>query len=321
MSWHERTADAAKGKWRGILLQLGLPERALVNKHGPCPMCGGVDRFRFDNKEGAGTFICSQCGAGNGMDLAMKFTGRPFAEVAAEIDAILGNTKIEPDRQRPDMTEAQRMAALRELAQATQRITKGDLADKYLTARGVGQAVYPKTLRFAANIRDGEGCLRPALVATVQAPDGSNATLHRTFLRPDGMAKAEMASPRKLMPGTLPEGAAIRLSDYEGGPLGIAEGIETALSATELFDMPAWAAINARNLSRWTPPEGCQEVAIFADNDPKFAGHAAAWTLAHRLACRDIAVTVHLPGDVGEGIDWNDVLLRDSARRLQDRAA
>src|SRR5690606_31964489 len=94
VQWHEKTATAAKGKWKGILLQLGVPERALVNRHGPCPICGGTDRFRFDNKEGTGTFICSQCGAGNGMDLAMKFTGRSFADVAAEIDAILGNTKI-----------------------------------------------------------------------------------------------------------------------------------------------------------------------------------------------------------------------------------
>src|SRR3546814_167239 len=108
--WHEKSADAAKGKWRGILRQFGLPETALRNKHGPCPMCGGADRFRWDNKEGAGTFICSQCGAGNGMDLAMKFTGMPFGDVAAQIDSILGNVKIEPDRTRPDMTEAQRQA-------------------------------------------------------------------------------------------------------------------------------------------------------------------------------------------------------------------
>ena len=305
--WNEKTIDASKGKWRGILLQLGLPETALVNKHGPCPMCGGTDRFRFDNKEGAGTFICSQCGAGSGMDLAMKYTGRPFGEVASEIDAILGNTKIEPDRVRPDMTEAQRQAALRELAQQTVKVRSGDLVDRYLSARGVGQTEYPKALRFAASVRDGGGSLRPAMVATVQAADGSNVTLHRTFLRPDGMAKAEMASPRKLMPGSLPEGAAIRLSEYSGGPLGIAEGIETALSAVELFDIPAWAAINAHNLSRWAPPEGCTEVAVFADNDPKFAGHAAAWALAHRLSVKNIEVTVHVPERAGD--DWNDVLL------------
>src|SRR3546814_8888927 len=107
-------------------------------------MCGGADRYRWDNKEGSGSFICSQCGAGNGMDLAMKFTGRSFGEVAAEIDEILGNTKIEPDRQRPDMTEAQRQAALRELAQQTVKIGRGDLVDKYLTARGVGQTASPK---------------------------------------------------------------------------------------------------------------------------------------------------------------------------------
>ena len=67
-------------------------------------------------------------------------------------------------------------------------------------------------------------------------------TLHRTFLRPDGSGKAEMRSPRKLMPGTVPEGSAIRLGPV-GAVLGIAEGIETALAASMMFEMPVWSAI------------------------------------------------------------------------------
>ena len=37
----QRTADAARRKWRGILLALGIEEKFLSDKHGPCPMCGG----------------------------------------------------------------------------------------------------------------------------------------------------------------------------------------------------------------------------------------------------------------------------------------
>ena len=47
--------------------------------------------FAFDNKEGNGTWICKKCGAGDGMDLAMKFTGRDFPETARQIDQILGD--------------------------------------------------------------------------------------------------------------------------------------------------------------------------------------------------------------------------------------
>ena len=192
------------------------------------------------------------------------------------------------------------------------KIQRGDLADLYLTSRGLKEHTYFKTLRFAPKLRDGEGQVRPCMVATVQGADGTNVTLHRTFLKPDGSGKAEMACPRKLMPGPLPKGSAVRTSDYTGGPLGIAEGIETALSAIVLYSMPVWAAINAHGLANWTPPEGCTEVAIFGDNDPKFAGQAAAYQLASRLASTGIEVTVHIPRQ--SGWDWNNELMTNYRR-------
>jgi putative DNA primase/helicase len=309
MTYHRKTSEAATGKWRGILLRLGVPDSALTGKHGPCPCCNaGKDRFRFDNKEGRGTWICGCGEAGDGMALAMKFTGREFADVASEIDTILGNEVVGAEKPPAEMTEAQRKAALREVAAQTVRAAPGDLVDAYLTARGIGEIVYPPSLRFARALRDGCGGVRPAMVAVVQDPEGANVTLHRTFLRPDGKAKAEMETPRRLMPGKLPDGACVRLSEYTGGPLGIAEGIETAKAASALYEIPVWAALNASMLARWQPPEGCDEVAVFADNDPKFGGQAAAFTLAHRLACKGLTVTVHLPEVPGD--DFADVWLR-----------
>ena len=290
-----------------------MPEGALGRKHGPCPLCGGVDRFRYDNKDGKGTYICNQCGAGDGMKLAMEYTKKPFHTMAQEIDKMIGNGSYEHDAPKPDLSEQQRAAALREVAALTVKITPSDLADKYLTSRGVGDVTYFKTLRFSPALKDGEGNVRPCLVATVQDADGKNVTLHRTFLKPDGSGKAQMASPRKLMPGSLPKGSAIRLSDYHGeGPLGISEGIETALSASILYAMPVWAAINAHGLAHWIPPEGCTEVAIFADHDPKFAGQAAGYQLANRLALAGVEVTIHIPRIVGT--DWNDELIAKSRK-------
>ncbi|MCD1619152.1 toprim domain-containing protein [Salipiger manganoxidans] len=305
--FHDKTANAAKGKWRGILLTLGLPEACLKDRHGPCPLCGGSDRFRWDNNEGKGTYICGQCGAGDGMKLAIEYTGKPFAEVARIIDGMVGNLKAEVPRQ--PMTDEARREALRDTYRATVAVSEGDLVHRYLTARGVEDLIYPDALRFAARLRDGEGGIRPAMVAMIHGPDGEKpVSMHRTFLRPDGSGKAEMEAPRKMMPGELPDGACVRLSDYvPGGPLGIAEGIETALSASALYQLPVWSAINSAILKKWWPPEGCHEVAIFGDNDPKFGGQAAAWSLAHRLAVKGIAVTVHIPDE--PGTDWNDVHL------------
>jgi putative DNA primase/helicase len=106
----------------------------------------------------------------------------------------------------------------------------------------------------------------------------------------------------------------VALSDYTSGPLGIAEGIETAMGASAIFDLPVWAAISAGMMAKWVPPEGCDEVAIFGDNDPKFGGQSAAYTLAHRLATKsNIKVTIHIPETVGE--DWNDIWLRKRTKR------
>lgn len=309
---HEKTVIAAKGKWRGILMHLGVPSSALRDKHGPCPMCGGEDRFRFDNKEGRGTFICNQCGAGDGMKLAVDFTGRPFAEVATQIDGIIGNVKGD-DPPRPVMDPDERRMALRRAWTESRPVVEGDLVDTYLRTRGLGERAYPPALRFAPALRDGEGGVRPAMLALVGVYRDRPASLHRTFLAPDGRGKAEMASPRKMMPGELPDAACVALSEWTGsGVLGIAEGIETAMAASARFDVPCWAAISAPMMAKWLPPEGCNEVVIFGDHDPTFAGHAAAYRLAQRLAVKGLAVSVQIPPIPGE--DWADVWLRERSR-------
>ena len=65
---------AADGNWAGVLGGLGVDAQLLTNKHSPCPGCGGKDRFRFDDKNGEGTWMCSGGGdfqAGDGVALLM----------------------------------------------------------------------------------------------------------------------------------------------------------------------------------------------------------------------------------------------------------
>lgn len=312
--YHVKTYEAARGKWRGILLELGMPAEALTGKHVPCPMCGGDDRFRWDNKDQRGTFICNSCGAGDGLNLALKFTGREYRDVCDRIDAIVGNLK--PDAApRPAMTQDDRRDMLRRVYAATKPVQPGDLAHTYLATRGVDEMIYPDALRFGPAITDGDGGIRPCMVAMVGVHGVLDAkgrqryeTMHRTFLKPDGSGKAEMESPRKLMPGDVPDGACVMLSRYTGGPLGIAEGIETAMSATALHGIPTWAALTAGLMAKWRPPVGCDEVHIFADHDRKFGGQSAAYQLAHRLACNGISATVHVPETPGS--DFNDIWLK-----------
>jgi putative DNA primase/helicase len=83
--------DAAIGHWIEILTKLGADGSLLDGKHRPCPACGGDDRFRFDDKEGRGTHICSQCGAGDGFELVMKmFNYSSFKDAAKAVEDVLG---------------------------------------------------------------------------------------------------------------------------------------------------------------------------------------------------------------------------------------
>lgn len=201
-------------RWGSLLPTLGIDAKHLTGRHGPCPICGGRDRFRFDNREGRGTYFCSSCGAGDGIALAMKVNGCDFATVAQRVSSILGENEIQPDPQRAEPSEANTKAALRRIYEATQPLTPQCMGARYFEARGVDEAVtYPASLRFAPRLRDGEGRHRPAIVATVSDANGKPVSLHRTFLTDDCRSKAaDMQSPRKLL-GKLPQGSCVRLSE------------------------------------------------------------------------------------------------------------
>src|SRR5215467_14624886 len=93
------TVERARGRWREILPLFGIDSRFLKNKHGPCPLCGGKDRFRFDDKNGEGTYYCNQCGPGPGVMLLRKKHRWDHATACREIERILGSGSL-PHRER-----------------------------------------------------------------------------------------------------------------------------------------------------------------------------------------------------------------------------
>jgi putative DNA primase/helicase len=298
-----KTTDAARGKWRGILLTLGMDEKFLRGPrvHGPCPMCGGDDRYRWDNKGGTGSFICNQCGAGDGIELVKRFKGWDFRTAAAEVDKIVKNVRPEPVPQ-SGIDEETRVQLLRDLYGKSKPLTATDPAGRYLLARIPSVRVDALTdLRFSPVAPVPGGGTMPALLAIVRDGANEGVTIHRTFLDGQG-GKADMPNPRALMPGPIVSGSAVRLGEA-GEVLGIAEGIETALAATARFRVPCWSAINSTMLAKWQPPEGVRKVIVFGDCDTKFGGQAAAYTLAHKLA-RTHEVEVRIPGQ--PGTDWAD---------------
>ena len=143
---------------------------------------------------------------------------------------------------------------------------------------------------------------RPALVAAVR--DGSGlVAVHRTFLDLRGRVVAARPLSRAGL-GRFGRGA-VRLGGL-AARLGLAEGIETALSASVLFGMPCWATLGTERFALVELPQAVTELHLFLDND---AGGRRAEALAREVFGGDRPITVHVPRRPGD--DWNDALRRE----------
>src|SRR5690606_5353800 len=113
--------------------------------------------------------------------------------------------------------------AMNHLWSAGQLVKQGDPVAYYLSRRGIELEQYPADLRYVdrcLSVEEGVKTYHPAMLAKVRNPDNSPSTIHRTYLELDGR-KADIAAPRKLMPGKIGKGCAIRLAPYTD-TLGIA---------------------------------------------------------------------------------------------------
>ena len=290
-----KTTDAAQGKWMGVLMHFGIEAEYLRNRHGPCPLCGGKDRFRFDDKGGNGTWYCNACGSGTGISLLMEFKGWDFRTAASEVDAVIGNIQVTETTTKDSVSAVER---LRRIAKGMGGMDSINPVRLYLHSRRLPAT---KAVKFHPGISyfdDGEFIGRfPAMVCLVESADGKPLTYHITYLTSDGR-KANVPVTKKLMPAAGPlAGGAIRLANI-APHIGIAEGVETALAVMRDYHIPCWSAANATLLEKFDLPEGVQKVTVFGDNDLNFTGQKAAYCLANRLA-RVVEVDVMIPTTVG----------------------
>jgi len=300
-----RPEDLARGKWQEILPQLGVESRFLVNRHGSCPICGGKDRFRWDDKDGRGTFICNSCGAGDGFRLAQLVTGKSFRSICDAISSMTGKKLLASSDHAERLRQRQVVKSIWDGAGAVSN--DGPVAT-YMKAR-LGIQWRSKSIReySGANLLWHPEAKKsfPAMVSQVVGVDNMAHNVHITYLTDDGH-KAKVNPAKRVGAGQIPDGSAIRLapSDFH---MGIAEGIETAIAASIINRIPVWSAINANNMAKWKPPQVVRKVTIFGDNDATYTGHKAAYTLAQRLTVQEkLDVEVRIPDCVGQ--DWADVL-------------
>ena len=309
------TVDEAVGKWQEILPKLGVFPAFLNGKHQPCPLCGGKDRARFTDLDGRGCYYCNQCGAGDGFKLLMKLHGWDFKKAVQEVGAIIGVLPKERPKRMPKRVTSE--LEFTRIWKGSRDITPSSAAGKYLAARGIDMSrpIHPRALRTTVSTFHPYAEVFPVMVAKFCDHHGNGKQLHLTFLTEDGQ-KARVTPNRKFMPGPLPKGGAIRLGEA-AETMGVAEGIETALSAAQLFKMPVWATTSASMLEVWRPPVGVKRLVIYGDNDASGTGQAAAWALYKRLWVQiDKGVVIVVRTPETQGHDFNDVLREVNDARI-----
>jgi len=180
----------------------------------------------------------------------------------------------------------------------------GSPAEVYLTKRCLTQ--FSSDLRFHPRTPLGpRGAVRflPAMLAAVRTDLGVIA-VHRTFLDTRTARLASFDRPKRAL-GSLRNGA-VRLAGPQAGRLGLAEGIETALSAMQLFGVPCWATLGNERFGLVTIPQSVCELHLFVDNDA--GGDLAEERANEAYACDGRRIVATRPANLDK--DWNDVLMR-----------
>lgn len=287
-----QTKQEAFGKWAGILERVGVDVG--TGKHCPCPICGGKDRFRYDDKNGNGEYICGQCGAGDGINLIMKTMGLEYQGAMELIAGMVGTIEAIPHQKEKKVSPE----LLRKMFTESKPVIKHDTVYMYLKNRGLTSM--PSKLRYSPKCHEPETKKnQEAMLAIFSDREGGAVTFHRTYLTSQGK-KLDIKSPKKIMPPLKKmAGGAVRLYEYESGPLGICEGIETAIAVRELVKIPVWAALSTSLLETFEPPKNIKEIHVFGDNDKNFAGQKSAYILANRLSLKNIITEVYIPGTKG----------------------
>lgn len=276
------------------------------------------DRASFKVENGRRAYKCFGCGAGgDAIKWVMETEGLSFIDAVKKLTdaphiAPMHSFKqptwvSKPINQRDGYKDA---LAIWDEA----RPAKGTPVDAYLRARGIRLPVSDE-LRYAPNLFHGPSRKRfPAMVARISEASGFCA-VQRTYLDPTLPQKAPVPrEEQKRGKGAMYAGC-VRLRE-PGDVLGIAEGIETALSATQLYQISTWAVLNVNRLSRIQIPRHVHSLVIFAD--PGEAGKREAFAAAETYERRGLPTEIVFPQadfKAPAKADFNDVA-RDGTARI-----
>lgn len=297
--------DLARGRWVEVLTELGVPAKCLQDKHGPCPVCGGKDRFRFDNIDGNGTSFCNQCGAGNGLTLVKRFEGCSHKEAVELVISILKNSSIYPAEKhishylRPFIEEANRLAH--------QQIE----ADKWLAKKIIHILMHSVDAPADHPYLAEKGiCLRNLKVY-------KSALVVKMYKAHLNLVSLQMINPdeKRILSGTNKKGAYSIVGKHKDtDPIIIAEGFATAVSIYLSTGIAVFIAFDCHNIVHALKTilsnfKYNGTVVIGADHDLNEAGLKGAQVAMDSLESLSVQRgIIIMPDEVDT--DWNDVHVR-----------
>jgi len=296
--------DACKGNWDRIFNHYNVPiTKGNAHYKGACPMCKKIGKFRlFRNWIVTGGFVCV-CSGGNGISLIMAITNKSFAEVAKEISELLGlNNNITYKEDKHDgMKHLINLTNFNKLQPIS-----GSEAEIYLQTRGINILPH-KSVRFSKMENFDRHNQYPAMYALATNQDNKIVYGHATYMVKGSKINHENSKKQFKLDEVYDTNISIKMFAVKE-VMGIAEGIESALSAAQIFDVPTWATMTSNFMKKFLVPDGIKHLFIYADNDRNGTGLEAAFTCGRTNILRpnDVEyVDIIWPNERG---DFNDVL-------------
>ncbi len=250
---------------------------------GPCPLCGGRDRFAINLR--SNVFLCRRCDIRGGDQIALvrQILNLSFLEAldwlcgerAAAVDPkeiARRRARAEASRRRQEEYAARAQAQARRDAQRIwkqSRPATGTQVAEYLERRGITMRALPsipRSIRYLPEHpyvrREGGELISahcgPAMIAVIQDPEGRGTAVHQTWIDlKNETGKAAITWQGKKLPAKLvrgsKKGGAIRLHSPAGADtLVVGEGIETTLSALVAQPVPGaayWCGVDLGNMA------------------------------------------------------------------------
>jgi Toprim domain/CHC2 zinc finger len=290
---------------------------------GPCPTCGGDDRFSVNIRKNV--FNCRSFGGGDIITMVQHVRGLDFKEAVnfiankKMVDVPAEIQRSYPDEMTPsaepcDKGEIRVERSIARLSRELQPI-RGTLGEKYLSEQrhidiaaigSVLESVDAIGFHPAVYFHDSAHPLHKqrlaCIVGIMTDPASARPTgaISRTYLAPDGRkigAAKTLGSPAGI----------VRLSDDADvcSGLHIAEGLETALTAMSLGFRPIWSTGSTAIMRKFPVLDGIETLTIFADHDAAGAGEQAAQEVRVRWLDAGCEVEIFRSRNLG---DLNDAL-------------